>query len=216
MKSKVFVQKLLVVAVVSVLAFGCKSDKAKQKGANKSDIVNVLDAYSKENEILKAENDRKDKEIEMLKAELTSLQQQSMIDNETINRIKNLVAQSGGDFTVTSEGVVLESDVTFASGSEILSARGQANVKKLLETGYLKEGTIYVIGHTDSDPIVRTKAKHSSNFELSAKRAAHVAELLHSLGVAGERIVIQAHGEFKPLPGKSKKEQRRIVFRVAK
>lgn len=215
MKSKLFVQKLLVVFVLSALVFGCKSEKSKPKGANKNDMVNVLEAYSKENEILKLENDKKDKEIDLLKAELTSLQQQGLVDNETINRIKNLVAQSDG-FTVTPEGVVLESDITFASGSEVLSSKGQSNIKKLVDTGYLKEGTVFVVGHTDSDPISKTKNKHSSNFELSAKRAAHVAELLHSLGIPGERIVIQAHGEFKPLPGKSKKEQRRIVFRVAK
>ena len=215
MKSKLFVKKVFLLMALSVLFVGCNKSTTKTKGAGKDNLLNVIDAYGRENALLTEELNKKAKEVDTLKAELTSLQQQGLIDGDTINRIKGLVGENGG-FAVTPEGVVLESDVTFASGSEVLSSKGLSNIKKLLDTGYLKEGTIYVVGHTDTDPISRTKSKHSSNFELSAKRAAHVAEELVKLGVPGERIIIQAHGEFKPLSGKSKKEQRRIVFRVAK
>lgn len=219
MKSKLFVKKLFVLVALAVLFVGCKSKESKTKGANKDQLHKLIDAYSQANAILTEDVANKDKEIELLKADLMSLQQQGMIDNDTINKIKELVKNADGTsygFTVTEEGVVLDSDITFASGSEVLSSKGLSNIKKLLDTGYLKEGKIVVSGHTDTDPIVKTKNKHSSNFELSAKRAAHVAEHLMSLGVPGERIIVQAYGEFKPLPGKTKREQRRIVFRVLK
>lgn len=214
MKSKLFVKKLFVVIALVVLFVGCKPKESKTKGANKDKLHELIDAYSQANAILTDDVANKDKEIELLKADLMSLQQQGAVDNDTINRIKDLIKNSNGDFTVTDEGIVLDSDITFASGSENLSTKGLSNIKKLLDTGALKNGRVYVVGHTDTDPIVKTKTKHSSNFELSAKRAAHVAEYLISLGIPGEKIVVQAHGEFKPLPGKSKREQRRIVFRV--
>jgi len=219
MKSKLFVRKLLVLIALAVLFVGCKSKEKTTRGADKDQLHKLIEAYSQANAILTEDVASKDREIELLKADLNSLQQQGMIDNDTINRIKELVRNADGTtdgFTVTVEGVVLDSDITFASGSEILSSKGLSNIKKLLDTGYLKDGKIIVSGHTDTDPIVKTKNKHSSNFELSAKRAAHVAEHLMSLGVPGERIIVQAFGEFKPLPGKTKREQRRIVFRVLK
>lgn len=214
MKSKLFVKKLFVLIALAVLFVGCKPKETKTKGANKDKLHELIDTYSQANAILTDDIANKDKEIELLKADLMSLQQQGMVDNDTINKIKDLIKNSNGEFIVTDEGITLDSDVTFASGSEVLSSKGLANIKKLLDTGALKGSRIYVIGHTDTDPISKTKNKHSSNFELSAKRAAHVAEQLMSLGVPGEKIVVQAHGEFKPRPGKSKKEQRRIVFRV--
>ena len=217
MKSKMFAKKVLLLVCLAVLFVGCKS-KGPKKGAGKDDVAKLIEAYGQENAILNGEVTKKDKEIETLKAELAGLQQKGQVDDEVINKLKALVGQ--GDTGVWEidpiRGIILDSDVTFASGSEVLSSKGQSNIKKLLDTGYLKEGTIFVVGHTDSDPISKTKNKHSSNFELSAKRAAHVAEQLVALGVQGERIVIQAHGEFKPRAGKSKREQRRIEFRVAK
>lgn len=216
MKSKLFAKKVLLLVCLAVLFVGCKS-KGPKKGAGKDDVAKLIEAYGQENAILNGEVTKKDKEIESLKAELAGLQQKGQVDNDVINKLRTLVGQGEpGEWTVDDKGITLDSDVTFASGSEVLSAKGQSNIKKLLDTGYLKEGTIYVVGHTDSDPISKTKNKHSSNFELSAKRAAHVAEQLVALGVHGERIVIQAHGEFRPRAGKSKREQRRIEFRVAK
>ena len=214
MKSKLFIKKVLLLISFAVLFVGC-TKTTKGKGAGKENLLNVIDAYGRENALLTEDVNKKGKEIDMLKAELSSLQSQGLVDSDTINRIKAMVGENGG-FSVTDEGVVLESDVTFASGSEVLSSKGLSNIKKLLDSGYLKSGIIYVVGHTDADPISKTKSKHSSNFELSAKRAAHVAEQLISLGIPGERIIVQAHGEFKPLASKSKKDQRRIVFRVAK
>lgn len=217
MKSKLFVKKVFLLLALAVLFVGCKGNKDK-KGPGKDDITKLLEAYSIENGILNSEVTKKEKEIESLKADLAALQQKGMVDEDTINKIKAMIGQSESDvWGFDNEGgLVLDSDITFASGSEILSSKGLSNIKKLFETGFLKEGRIYVIGHTDADPIVKTKDKHSSNFELSAKRAAHVAEYLLKLGVPGERIIIQAHGEFKPEPGKTKRQQRRIVFKVFK
>jgi chemotaxis protein MotB len=216
MKSKLFVKKLFVLIALAVLFVGCKPKETKTKGANKDKLHELIDTYSQANAILTDDIANKEKEIELLKADLMSLQQQGTVDNDTIARILELVKTSDGGVKITDEGYVLDSDITFASGSEVLSSKGLSNIKKLLDTGALTGNRVYIVGHTDTDPIVKTKAKHSSNFELSAKRAAHVAEHLISLGIPGEKIVVQAHGEFKPLSGKTKREQRRIVFKVVK
>lgn len=216
MKSKLLVGKMLVLVALAVLFVGCKKGESKSKGPGKEHLSKLIDAYSQANAILTDDVSKKDKEIEMLKADLEKMNAQGLVDEDTINKIKTLVAGTpgvGSDFSMDPKGIALDSDVTFASGSEVLSARGHSNLKKLVDTGFAKEGIIVIEGHTDSDPISKTKNKHSSNFELSAKRAAHVAEQLIALGVPGDRIIVQGCGEFNPLPGKSKKEQRRIVFR---
>ena len=49
---------------------------------------------------------------------------------------------------------------------------------------------IFVEGHTDSDPIVKTKDKYENNMQLSMERARAVVKYLISQGVPESSIVV--------------------------
>jgi outer membrane protein OmpA-like peptidoglycan-associated protein len=106
--------------------------------------------------------------------------------------------------------------VTFSSGSNSLKnsshkvLRGVASVLKSQFSGR----RFYVEGHTDTDPIVKTKDKYSSNRDLSMQRADSVAKYLISQGVPESAIVTVGYGQFDPLDRSKKSANRRVEIVV--
>lgn len=106
--------------------------------------------------------------------------------------------------------------VTFSSGSTSLKnsshqvLRGVAKVLKSQFSGR----RFYVEGHTDTDPIRKTKDKYSSNRDLSMQRADSVAKYLISQGVPESAIVTVGFGEFDPLDRSKKAANRRVEIVV--
>ncbi|MFT4841494.1 MAG: flagellar motor protein MotB [Planctomycetota bacterium] len=106
--------------------------------------------------------------------------------------------------------------VTFSSGSTSLKnsshqvLRGVAKVLKSQFSGR----RFYVEGHTDTDPIRKTKDKYSSNRDLSMQRADSVAKYLISQGVPESAIVTVGFGQFDPLDRSKKAANRRVEIVV--
>jgi flagellar motor protein MotB len=114
-----------------------------------------------------------------------------------------------GDETV----IDLPNDVFFASGSATLSREGDRTMGAVLD--YIRrhhaEGRIRVEGHSDSDPIRRTKSKYHCNWELSFERAHAVAHYLVDKGrLEPARLVCEAHGEHHPAEPGNKAKNRRV------
>ena len=107
-------------------------------------------------------------------------------------------------------GVALrvQGQVLFSSGSAVLSASGQNTLRQLVDTVKSYERKVRIDGHTDSDPIRRSKWK--SNTELSAARAIAVREFLVKAGVAPGKMGIAGFGEFVPIDPKDKVRNRRV------
>lgn len=106
--------------------------------------------------------------------------------------------------------------VTFDSGSTRLknsSHKVLRSVSAVLKSQF--DGRRFFIeGHTDTDPISKTKDKYSSNRDLSSKRADAVAQYLVSQGVSESAIVVVGYGEFDPLDPKRKSANRRVEIVV--
>jgi flagellar motor protein MotB len=108
-----------------------------------------------------------------------------------------------GTITVNVPG-----DVLFASGDATVKASAKGTLDKIANV--LKKDfpgkKVYVEGHTDTDPIVRSKWK--DNLELSAARARAVADVLKADGItAGPR----AMGDTQPKASKDKSRRVEIV-----
>jgi chemotaxis protein MotB len=118
----------------------------------------------------------------------------------------------------TSEGTVItmSDSILFSPGSAKLSSSGKKVLAKVM--GVLKDypkNKLRVDGHSDSDPIRRSKSKYSSNWDLSAKRAVRVVEeLTSSKGLPGERVSIGAHSQYRPVDPNNKKLNRRVEIVV--
>lgn len=115
----------------------------------------------------------------------------------------------------------IENEVTFSSGSIDLKAGAGAvleRVGSVLKRRF-PDRRIYVEGHTDTDPINKTKGKFRSNRHLSAERADVVASyLVDKCGLPGDHVVVVGFGPYDPkLDGKSdaaKSKNRRVEIVV--
>ncbi len=120
-----------------------------------------------------------------------------------------------GDDTVLS----IPSDVFFASGSSTLSRDGGRTMGQV--AAYIKRnhasGLIRVAGHSDSDPIRRTKSKYHCNWELSFERAHAVVHYLVEKGKFDpRRVVCESYGEYHPQDPANKSRNRRVEIVIAR
>lgn len=112
--------------------------------------------------------------------------------------------------------VTMEDELLFPEGGWQISKEGKAAIDKIVPT--LQSATKYRIeieGHTDNVPIGKHLAhRFSSNWELSAGRAAEVVKYLQSKGVDPSRMTAAGHGEYQPVASNAtaegKAENRRI------
>jgi chemotaxis protein MotB len=122
---------------------------------------------------------------------------------------------SKGTVTVTLENALL-----FDSGKATLKKATSAeldHIRSVLRDGRYAGKPIDVVGHTDTDPIRKTKAQWKDNWELSAERALSVARYLMQKGIADEDIRAVGCGASRPVAsnassaGKAKNRRVEIV-----
>jgi len=208
----------LVICLVSfTLLTGCTNWQEKYK------------ALSVEHENLKGLFERERSE----KGELADRISQ---DQETINELQRQIeglSKSPADATGFGPGYDVAFDptagtITVTLPNAILFDSGQATLKKatsaeldhiqsVLESKYSGR-QIDVVGHTDSDPIKKSKWK--DNWELSAQRALTVARYLIQRGIANDNIRAVGCGESRPIAsnatasGKTKNRRVEIVVHM--
>ena len=131
--------------------------------------------------------------------------------------IDQIQAELGDDAEVRySNGrlsIGIDNTVTFTSGSTAVksSANGVLRrVAKLLQRDFPGR-RIYIEGHTDTDPIKRTKKRFRSNRHLSLERADAVASyMIKSCGVDHTAVAVVGYGQFAPrIPGSSQSAKAR-------
>jgi chemotaxis protein MotB len=117
---------------------------------------------------------------------------------------------STGEMTVRVPG-----DVLFDSGVATLKQSARGTLDKIADAlkGDYSGKALRVEGHTDADPLVRTKAQWQDNRNLSLARALAVTRYLESKGVDGKRIATAGFGEFQPR-GNDKSKNRRVEIVV--
>lgn len=97
-----------------------------------------------------------------------------------------------------------KSDLLFALGSDTVRETSKEPLRlftEILKSPAADGFEAIVVGHTDDTPIVRasTKAKHPTNWHLSAHRAIAVAQIIKKNGFDPGRIGVMGFGEFRPI-----------------
>ncbi len=116
-------------------------------------------------------------------------------------------------------GVVLSSGVLFTPGKDVLSKGGKAALQPLVATLLQKKYDGYEIelaGHTDSDPIKRTKRRYRDNWDLASMRANSVRRFLITAGIPSGRIYLSSWGSIHPFAKGEKAENRRVEIMLRK
>ena len=219
-------------AISALLLGGCSNLQTEYE--KQSEIIRdqkvIISELTETNAYLKSENMRLDTELK--KAQLNSDYQQRVDSLSSVyeQKLKDMIASLNQqlDSSVsaipevsmhkTAEGTVISigDSILFRPGSADLSENGKNVLNKVLAViKDYPDKRVRVDGHTDSDPILRTKSKYSSNWDLSATRAVHVVEqLTESSVIKGERISVAAYSKFRPVDAKDKKLNRRVEIVV--
>ena len=117
--------------------------------------------------------------------------------------------------------VMLPSSILFNSGQTKLKKAAKNSLTKVCNV--LKKdfpnATIRIEGHTDSDPLKRTKKLYNSNWELSALRAANVLHyLVDSCKLDPKKLYVAGFGKHQPVASNKskggKKKNRRVEIVV--
>ncbi|MEO6595891.1 MAG: OmpA family protein [Planctomycetota bacterium] len=139
---------------------------------------------------------------------------------ESAGLIGELQNELGSDAEVSYRrgriSIGVDDSVTFDSGSTALkdsSHKVLRNVCSALKSKFAGR-RIYVEGHTDSDPLQKTKNKYRSNRHLSTERADSVAAYLIQQGVPESSIVVVGYGQFDPKDARTKARNRRVEIVV--
>lgn len=127
----------------------------------------------------------------------------------------------GWKATPLGDMVTVGSDILFSSGRATLTKSGMSRLAQIAAdinrqyTGL----RVRVYGHTDSDPIKRTRRLWQDNLDLSANRAMAVARYLVSKDISAKTIESVAMGEHHPVAanrGSGKAKNRRVEIVVIK
>ncbi len=113
--------------------------------------------------------------------------------------------------------VMLPSSILFNSGQTKLKKAAKSSLTKVCNE--LKKdfpnATIRIEGHTDSDPLKRTKKVYNSNWELSALRASNVLHhLVDSCRLDPKKLYIAGFGKHQPVASNKSKEGKKKNRRV--
>jgi chemotaxis protein MotB len=121
----------------------------------------------------------------------------------------------------SSRGIVkFKSDLLFDKGSDTVAASATEAIKSLsaiLNSEQGKKFDVIIAGHTDDIPIQKpeTRAKHPTNWHLSAHRAIAVLKVMESNNVEPKRMSARGFGEYRPVtenqPNKGGNPQNRRV-----
>lgn len=123
-----------------------------------------------------------------------------------LNVVLEELAASSDLVTFDKErGVVkFTSDLTFEPGSDVLNDEAKKAIDKfsdILNSQMAKDFDVIVAGHTDDMRIARpeTRAKHPTNWHLSANRAISVLQRMISDNVEPTRLSARGFGEYRPI-----------------
>lgn len=115
--------------------------------------------------------------------------------------------------------VTLPNTILFDSGKATLkntTSKELDHILAVLKQKYAGK-EVDVVGHTDTDPIVKTKDLWEDNWELSTKRALSVARYLTKKGIPENLVQASGCGEYRPVApntttaGKAKNRRVEIV-----
>lgn len=128
-----------------------------------------------------------------------------------------------GDFTRDASGnltATLAGEVLFDSGQATIKSTAKKSLDRIASTlkGKYSSYNVRIGGHTDSDPINKSKSKWSSNEQLSQARADAVRSYLVSKGVSAGRVSAQGFGSSQPKASNTSKagkaQNRRVEITV--
>ena len=155
-------------------------------------------------------------DLEQKKALLAKLQEQLLQGGMPLPMEMNVLLKDFSNknpdlvsFDEASGSLKFKSDLLFKSGSDEVNVSAREAIKTLagiMNNPEAKQFDMAIVGHTDDQPINKSRSSHPTNWHLSVHRAISVLNMLADSQVAEERMCAKGYGEFRPIepnkPGK--------------
>ena len=226
MRSSTMKSSLAVVGwmIGSVMLSGCVS-KAKYNTVE-HDLVNTQDELGatrsslEEAEGMLVDMDTQRTQLQEKAAQADKLAAENESLKQKVADLMKKGAISAPDGTVIfteggKYGYAMKGDVIFAPGSDKLTKEGERILGNLATELKKNQHPITVVGHTDSDPVSKSKDKWTrGNIELGANRAMTVFEYLIDKGLPPSRMSITSYADHKPVASGSSAEAKAKNRRV--
>ena len=152
-----------------------------------------------------------------LSSQVQSMRIQQASASKPIAAPKRQMGFSGEDVSFDSRRgtitVTLPNATLFDSGSIGLKSAAKSRLKSIAKEIMRKHDgkEISVVGHTDTDPI--RKSKWKDNWQLSTERSLAVTRYLLSQGLEAKQMVASGRGQYNPI-GQTKSKNRRVEIVV--
>lgn len=184
-------------------------------GCADPDKVQLAD-LQRRNQQLERENAGLSQRIAQMMRDLDRLQRELEAARGQLSRLKELPtgwSQEGGvAWTDVAD------DILFDSGRAELKASGRQALQRIAAQirgdKELSKRGIWIIGHTDSDPIRITADKWKDNLDLSCNRAMTVAREFYSMGFDAKTVVAGGQGEHNPKVENNSRANKQVNRRV--
>ena len=210
---------LVFLALAVFLVQGC-AELGDLRTANRRQAITVRDQMA-ELDKLRAELDAANKVNRVYEGRAQSDEEEKRRLHAELEKLASAI---GGGAVVrdTVEGpmIQLPETILFDSGLAKLKTKGEVALEKIAR--YLKSNPAAMVridGHTDNDPIVKSKHLWESNHHLSAGRALSVLHYLVNKGhIEEKRIYIAGYGPNRPISSNKDKagkmQNRRVEFLI--
>lgn len=207
---------VLAITVVAVSSVGCQQQQLEERNAA---LQKQLEQGLLQNADLQAENDGLRGQNQQMGDDLARARAAPSPTAAAQAGKKKPDFGEGIDVSVVGDvtTVTLSDTVLFDSGKATLKGTSKKVLDKIasvLNRDYASQ-KIRVEGHTDNQPIVKSKKLWSDNWDLSCNRAMAVLRYLTSKGVDSKRIYAAGYSFNKPVASNSSASGRAKNRRVA-
>lgn len=190
---------MTLVVTTAMLAMGCDSGSAMQIQAQQDRIY-----------ALEAANSQLDADRRALRMAADAARNRAVDLENDLAAARQALADQPEPAPVQlanwqGEGAIVWTDVAddilFDSGKTDLKPTGKQRLQEIAQQIRENFGNRYilVVGHTDTDPIKKTRKLYKDNLDLSQERGRVVALELMSMGIDSKRVVAGGQGENNPL-----------------
>jgi len=206
---------VLAIGIVAASSVGCQQQQLEERNAA---LQKQLEQALIQNADLQAENDSLRGQNQELQGDLARARAVPAPPPTAPAKPKPDFGE-GVDVSVVGDvtTVTLPNTILFDSGQAVLksaSKRVLDRVALVLNRDYARQ-VIRVEGHTDNQPIQKTKKLWTDNWDLSCNRAMAVVRYLMSKGIEPNRIYAAGYSYYKPVASNSSADGRAKNRRVA-
>lgn len=188
-----------------------REDIASGALSSKSSLEAEASRLRGETDSLRNANTQSQIELERLRRELEDAKARMAKANEN-------TGIPGIDVSARDGMIVygMRDSVLFDSGRAEIKPAGKKTLSDLAKVLKQTNGKLQIAGHTDTDPVTKTKDKYPlGNIQLGVARALAVWEALKNEGIPAARMHVASYGEHDPLEAGNKAKNRRVEVKEA-